>query len=421
MASNNALSTTDAGRAAASPGIRELESLGVNVKRVEKPTQEKEAQQILAKAHREKLTVFPCGGGTALGSGVLPEKVDIALDTTGMDRVLAFDGNNLNIAVLGGMTLDAINQFLAGQGKGFFLPLDPPLSNRATIGGVYAANGSGPLRLRYGVVRDQALGVRGADARGEEIGFGGKTVKNVSGYDLTKFLVGSGGSLCLITSISFRVYSLPEAASLCDIGFGTVEELEKFLAALRASVLVPSAVVAEPAGVRYRVLTGFEGHPQAVERQNKDLLALAGKFGGAGDARTGRKAMVDGLRAVVNPDGATQGGLALKITVPIAAGARALAAACKLCKDNSLPGKAALYAGNGVVVLYAAAQGEAAPRLIAGAKGVGQSAGGYTAPIRAHRTVLSGWGSRVDPALHRFVLQPIKEKLDPSGVFPPIL
>jgi len=181
LASNNALSTTDAGRAAASPGIRELESLGVNVKRVEKPTQEKEAQQILAKAHREKLTVFPCGGGTALGSGVLPEKVDIALDTTGMDRVLAFDGNNLNIAVLGGMTLDAINQFLAGQGKGFFLPLDPPLPNRATIGGVYAANGSGPLRLRYGVVRDQALGVRGADARGEEIGFGGKTVKNVSG------------------------------------------------------------------------------------------------------------------------------------------------------------------------------------------------------------------------------------------------
>ena len=131
--------------------------------------------------------------------------------------------------------------------------------------------------------------------------------------------------------------------------------------------------------------------------------------------------MVEGLRAAVNPDGATEGGLVLKITVPIAAGARALAAAAKLCKDNSLPGKAALYAGNGVVVLYAAAQGEAAPRLIAGAKGVGQSAGGYTAPIRAHRIVLSGWGSRVDPALHRFVLQPIKEKLDPSGVFPPIL
>ena len=421
MALNSATIATDAGRAETSPGVQELKSLGVEIKRVEKPAKEKEAQQILAKAYREKLTVFPCGGGTALGSGVLPEKVDIALDTTGMDRVLAFDGNNLNIAVLGGMTLDAINQFLAGQGKGFFLPLDPPLTNRATIGGVYAANGSGPLRLRYGIVRDQALGVRGANSQGEEIGFGGKTVKNVSGFDLTKFLVGSGGTLCLITSISFRVYPLSDAASLCDIGFGTVEELEKFLAALRASVLVPSAVVAEPAGSRFRVLTAFEGHPQAVERQNKDLIALAGKFGGAGAARTGRDAMVEGLRAAVNPDGATGGGLALKITVPIGAGARALAAARKLCEDNKVAGKAALYAGNGVVILYAAAQGEASSRLIAGAKALGQSAGGYTAPLRAHRTALSGWGERVDPALHRLVLQPIKEKLDPSGVFPPIL
>ena len=156
-------------------------------------------------------------------------------------------------------------------------------------------------------------------------------------------------------------------------------------------------------------------------KATRALLALAGKFGGAGDARTGRNAMVDGLRAAVNPDEATQGGLALKISVSIAAGARALAAAGKLCKDNNVAGKAVLYAGNGVVVLYAAAEGEAAHRLIAGAKGVGQSAGGYTAPIRVHHTVLSGWGSRVDPALHRFVLQPIKEKLDPSGVFPPIV
>jgi hypothetical protein len=131
--------------------------------------------------------------------------------------------------------------------------------------------------------------------------------------------------------------------------------------------------------------------------------------------------MVEVLRAAVNPDGATQNALALKIAVPIGAGARALAAADKIFKDNKVAGKAALYAGNGVVVLYAAAQGEAAPRLIAGAKAVSQTAGGYTAPLRAHRTVLSGWGERVDPALHRLVLQPIKERLDPSGVFPPIL
>ena len=154
------------------------------------------------------------------------------------------------------MTLDAINQFLAGQGKGFFLPLDPPLSHRATIGGVYAANGSGPLRLRYGVVRDQALGVRGADARGQEIGFGGKTVKNVSGYDLTKFLVGSGGSLCLITPSPFA-FSPARGRFALRYRVRHGGGLEKFLAALRASVLVPSAVVG-PSRAGRRALPGAD-------------------------------------------------------------------------------------------------------------------------------------------------------------------
>ncbi|MCX5907978.1 MAG: FAD-binding oxidoreductase [Deltaproteobacteria bacterium] len=421
MAANQEKSVMNTGNEALSSGIRELESLGVRVKHVEKPAKEREAQQILARAFQEKLTVFPCGGGTALGSGVLPETVDIALDTTGMNRVLAFDPLNLNLAVLAGMTLDAINSYLAGQGKGFFLPLDPPLPNRATIGGVYAANGSGPLRLRYGIVRDQALGVRGADARGNEVGFGGKTVKNVSGYDLTKFFIGSAGSLCLITSISFRIYPLPDAASVCDLILGSLEELEKFLSALRVSTLVPSAVVVAPASGVFRVLAGFEGHPQAVDRESKDLLDLASQFGGAGESRAEREALMKALQSAVDPPGADPGRLALKITVPIAQGPRTLGAIGKVAKECGLVAKTALFAGNGVILLYAAAQGDTASRLINEVKELGRSAGGYTAPIRLQRTLLSGWGSRVDPALHQFVLKPIKEKLDPSGVFPPIV
>jgi glycolate oxidase FAD binding subunit len=421
LAANQGKSVMNTGNDALSPGIRELESLGVRVKHVEKPAKEREAQQILAKAFQEKLTVFPCGGGTALGSGVLPETVDIALDTTGMNRVLAFDPLNLNLAVLAGMTLDAINGYLAGQGKGFFLPLDPPLPNRATIGGVYAANGSGPLRLRYGIVRDQALGVRGADARGNEVGFGGKTVKNVSGYDLTKFFIGSAGSLCLITSISFRIYPLSDATSVCDLILGSLEELEKFLSALRVSTLVPSAVVVAPAGGVFRVLAGFEGHPQAVDRESKDLLDLAGQFGGAGESRAEREAMVQALRRAVNPAETDPNRLALKVTVPIAQGPRTLGAIWKLTEESGLVAKTALFAGNGVILLYVAAQGDTASRLINEVKELGRSAGGYTAPIRLHRTLLSEWGSRMDPALHQFVLKPIKEKLDPSGVFPPII
>ena len=217
-----------------------LESLGVAAKHVERPTKESEAQQVLARAFKEKLTVLPVGGATAISAGTLPERVDIVLDMTGMEGIAHFDISNLNMTVLAGTTLDGINEFLAGQGNGFFLPLDPPFSERATIGGVYASNGSGPSRLRYGTVRDQVLGVRGIDAQGDEVGFGGKTVKNVSGYDLTKFLIGSAGSLCLITAAIMRVYPLPAASSLCEVTFPAVGELEKFLQGLRSSVLLPS-------------------------------------------------------------------------------------------------------------------------------------------------------------------------------------
>jgi len=413
-------------------GAEQLASLGVKVGRIERPTKEKEAQQVLAEAFQDKRTVIPCGGGTAMGSGTLPETADIALDMTGMNRVLAFDPQNLNIAVLAGMTLDAVNEFLSGQGKGFFLPLDPPLSRRATIGGVYAANSSGPSRLHYGTVRDQALGVRGADAMGREIGFGGKTVKNVSGYDLTKFFVGSAGSLGLITSISFRVQPLPEAASLGDIIFETVESLDKFLAALRSSILVPSAVTVTeisplPAGQghngpRYRVLVGFEGAAQAIERQNRDLLKMAQNFVGVGDARMGREEMMRGLRSVLDPEWKIENLLALKISVPISKGAPTLVAAQKFFREKRLDARAVLFPGNGILLVYASGVNAAdAPRLLPGMKDLGKSAGGFVVPLSGPRDVLAGFGPRVEPSIYQGILKPLKEKLDPAGVFPPMI
>ena len=414
------------------PGVRELQSLGVQVKGAAKPTGENEAKEILARAFGEKQTVFPCGGATSLGSGVLPEKVDLVLDTTGMSQVIEFDPQNLNLEVAAGMALDPINEFLAGQGKGFFLPLDPPLSHRATIGGAYAANSSGPLRQRYGTLRDQVLGVRGLDSRGQGVGFGGKTVKNVSGYDLTKFLIGSGGSLCLVTSLSIRVYPLAEASSLCDLVFGTLEELEKFLAAFRSSVLVPSAVVvteiaggpgvSNTAGSRFRVLAVFEGHRLAAERQGRDLLKLAGEFGGWGDSRAGRENVTRGLRSAVNPDGPLESSLILKVSVPISRGPRALAGIQKLAHEHGFPVKPVLYAGSGSMVLYGeGAFQEKARDFIKGLQEMIQGSEGFVSPVRASRAILQAWGTRVDPALRRLVLGPIKEKLDPTGVFPPIL
>jgi glycolate oxidase FAD binding subunit len=413
-------------------GVGQLETLGVQVRRIERPDTEKEAQRILAQALKEKWTVFPCGGGTSLAVGMLPETVDIALVTTGMNRVLAFDPRNLNMAVSAGMTLDQINQFLAGQENGFFLPLDPPHSHRATIGGAYAANSSGPLRLRYGTLRDQVLGVRVADSQGREVGFGGKTVKNVSGYDLTKFFIGSAGSLCLITSISLRVYPLPESSSLCDLIFGTLEELERFLGALRSSVLIPSAVVvtglaggpgvSDTVGMRFRVMIGFEGLNPAVERQNRDLLKMADEFGGMGGARAGRDMMVRGIRSAVDPDKFLEDPLFLKISVPIVQGPRIFAAIHKAAQQSGLPLKGVLSAADGVMFIYTGGiYQENIAVFVEEIKDLVSEGRGYLTPLLAHRLFLQSWGARVEPALHRLVLQPIKERLDPTRVFPPIV
>ncbi len=349
--------------------LRTVESLGVAAKHVERPTKESEAQQVLAGAFKEKLTVLPMGAATTPSAGTLPERVDILLDMTGMSGINELDISNLNMVVLAGTTIDSVNDVLAGKGKGFFLPLDPPFSNRATMGGVFAANGSGPCRLRYGTVRDQALGVRGIDAKGALVAFGGKTVKNVSGYDMTKFLIGSAGSLALITAAVMRIFPLPEASSVCEVAIPGLSELEKFLQALRSSVLVPTAVTVEPAKSGFKVLAAFEGHPLAVERENKDLMVLAGNFGGKGDAKMGREAMRQAIRAAIEPQGEA---MAIKVTVPISEGPRVLAGLTALAGSA----KTVLFAGNGVVLVYGADE-----RIIEGAKSL--AANGFAAPLES--------------------------------------
>ncbi|GAB4275914.1 MAG: FAD-binding oxidoreductase [Deferrisomatales bacterium] len=406
----------DGGSAPAAFGVGEVERLGVAVRRAERPGSEKEVQTLLAAAHREGWTVLPVGGATSPGVGVLPETVDLAVDTTGLDRVLAFDCQNLTLAVLAGMTVDAVNGFLAEQGRGFFLPLDPPQSDRATLGGCYGANASGPLRHLYGTLRDQVLGVRGVDARGREVGFGGKTVKNVSGYDVTKFLVGSAGSLALITSISLRCLPIPEASALCEAGFADpTGPVEAFLSELRGSVLVPSAVVLTegPAG-GCRALVAFEGHPGAVERQVRDLEALVRRHGGTAQCRDGRQALQAALREAMDPEPLGPDRISVKVCVPIAAGARTLAALRPLVDS---PRKLALLAGTGVIHVSAAAgEGVPAERV----RALARAEGGHAVPVRGHRSPLGAWRSRGDDPVARYVLGPLKEQLDPTHVFPPI-
>jgi len=149
---------------------------------------------------------------------------------------------------------------------------------------------------------------------------------------------------------------------------------------------------------------------------------MAGNFGGRGESTPGRDGMIQALRATMDPEEILPNLLTVKISVPIGKGVRTFEALRKSAAGGPLALQSALLAGNGIIFLNACPSNqEAAIRLMDGWKEIVRSAEGYMAPIRAHRNLLGLWEERTEPTLHRLVLQPIKAKVDPTGVFPPII
>ena len=133
-----------------------------------------EVSAVLAACHRAKAAVIPWGGGTSMGLGGIPRRADVALVLTRLNQVLDHEPGDLTSTVQGGLTLAAYQAFLGRHRQ--FLALDPPEAGRATIGGILAANASGPRRLRYGTARDLLIGVRVVHADGT-VTKGGAKVK----------------------------------------------------------------------------------------------------------------------------------------------------------------------------------------------------------------------------------------------------
>ncbi len=128
------------------------------------PRDEADVSRVLALAFEDGAGVVPWGGGAHQSVGAAPTRYDVALDLSRLDRVVAYEPADMTATVQAGARLATLQQRLGEAGQ--FWPLDPPLADRATVGGVVAANLNGPLRCRYGTVRDMVLGVRVAHADG---------------------------------------------------------------------------------------------------------------------------------------------------------------------------------------------------------------------------------------------------------------
>jgi glycolate oxidase FAD binding subunit len=197
-----------------------------------------EAAAVVALAHDEKLAVVPRGSGTAQALGAPPERVDLVLDLGGLDAILEHNPDDMTATVQAGVTAGALAARLAEHRQ--TLPVDPPGWAGRTLGGIAATAASGPLRTRYGTLRDLLLGVRFVQADGVVTWGGAKVVKSVTGYDIPKLLVGSLGTLAVLGELTLRLHPLPEAEATCLVAVGGVEAAQELAARIVDSTLQPT-------------------------------------------------------------------------------------------------------------------------------------------------------------------------------------
>jgi glycolate oxidase FAD binding subunit len=177
---------------------------------VAKTASAEEVAEIVRFAALEKVALIPCGNRTKLGIGMPPTRYDIALDMTALNTIAHYDPGDLTLSVDAGLPVAKLNAALLEHKQ--FLPLLVPWYSRSTIGGTIASGIDSPLRQFYGTARDFLIGAEFVEGTGKLCKSGGRVVKNVTGYDLHKLLIGSLGTLAVITRLNFRTFPAPLAS-----------------------------------------------------------------------------------------------------------------------------------------------------------------------------------------------------------------
>jgi glycolate oxidase FAD binding subunit len=206
--------------------------------RIAPSTPEEFAAELAEAALRNKRIAI-VGNDSKLGMAGPAVETETVLSSTRLARVLQYEPKDLTVSVEAGMPFPDLQALLAQNGQ--MIALDPPHAASATIGGVVASDSSGPLRAGYGTARDLVIGMTFATLDGKLVRSGGMVVKNVAGLDMSKLMIGSFGTLAAITSVNFRVHSLPARTETFLFAPGTLDEALDWRRALRAGPLQPIA------------------------------------------------------------------------------------------------------------------------------------------------------------------------------------
>lgn len=416
-----------------------------------RPGSREEVADVVKFAAAENLAVIPSGARTKLGIGLPPARYDIAVDMTRLDRVIAYDPADLTLSIEAGHSLSKAIGLLGDHRQ--FLPLFVPWFNRATIGGTIAAGVDSPLRQYYGTARDYVLGMEFVTADGVLAKSGGRVVKNVSGYDLHKLMIGSLGTLGVIVSVNFKTFPAPVATRGFVATFDSMEKAVEMRHRAAKSALTPltmeilSPRVADlfsseaaarissgamPADAllpkHWAFTSGYGGTEKVLARYESDFQKMAAELGAVHtailDSNTRPPAFSRKREFIPIALAASPATTIMKISVLPTGMKELLSAAARAAEASSLPW-AALVRGVGVVyfaLLPTDASdesrrrvAEAAAQILAAGSKLDANTSIPWAPA-AWKAGLKIWGpERADFAQ----MKKVKKVFDTRGIFAP--
>ena len=194
----------------------------MSIATVIRPETKAQLAEALLDLARSRKTIRFGGNFTKDRLGGPTPPADATISTSGMRCLLKYEPRDLTVSVESGMPWIDLERTLAENGQ--MLPLDPAWSEEATVGGVIAANQSGPLRRAYGAARDMVIGMTFVTLEGQEIRTGGNVVKNVAGLDMGKLMIGSFGTLAAVASVNFKVFPIPPASRTFVMEFPSLND-----------------------------------------------------------------------------------------------------------------------------------------------------------------------------------------------------
>ncbi len=245
------------------------------------PNDALEISKLMKLANKYVIPVYPRGAATSLSGGPLPVEGGMVLDLSRLNKKLIIDGENLLAIVSPGVITAEIHK--KAEEVGLFYPPDPSSAHVSTIGGNLLENSSGPKGLKYGTTKEYVIGLEVVTPTGEIIRTGGKTVKNVTGYDLTRLIVGSEGTLGIVTEAILRLIPKPQARKTLLATFNQLEQSGLAITKILSSGILPAAMelmdnacirsvenyspCGLPIDAEALIIVEVDGHPMAIEEE----------------------------------------------------------------------------------------------------------------------------------------------------------